>query len=62
MNYRATNFFSIFSFNILSVQSFAILKAAFVLTSNNVSKEDFFTFKKGSGKFVPALLTKYQFF
>ena len=62
MNYRATNFFSIFSFNILSVQSFATLKAAFVLTSNNVSKEDFLTFKKGSGKFVPALLTKISIF
>ena len=40
--------FLFLSFNILSVQSFAILKADFVLTSNNVSKEDFLSLAEGN--------------
>ena len=55
-------FFLLLCFSILSVQSFATLNAAFVLTSKRVSKEDLLTFKKGSGKFVPALLTKISIF
>ena len=37
-------------------------KTAFVFTFNKVSIEDFLTFKKDSGKLVPALLTKISIF
>ena len=39
-----------------------MLNADLVFTSKRVSNEDFFTFKKDSGIFVPALLTRISNF